>query len=237
MISLALLKSILPWRTERLRPPYDSPEFARRFDRLRRFQDREAIVRNLLKIHPLENCRVLELGAGTGFLTEALAARARLVVACDRSPAMLEEARRNLEFRRFDNVQLLLTDHRCLPFDTGTFALVLSAFAFDSLVYDAEECCWQKELDFVVREMFRVAAPQGKVVFIGTPQGRRNIGQYLESAWGFERRIFLTRWKFSNRRLARAAICLFFSPRVWSDFRPHWSKALVTFCGLWWKKM
>jgi SAM-dependent methyltransferase len=236
MISSALLKSILPSRPERLRPPYDSRAFARRFDRLRRFQDREAIVRNLRQIHPLENSRVLELGAGTGFLTEALAVEAKSVFACDRSPAMLKETRHNLERHGFYNVSLVAADHRRLPFENGSFDLVVSAFAFDSLAYDAEECQWRKELDLAIGEMLRVTAPGGKVVFIGAPQGRRNIGQHLESAWGFERRIFLTRWKFPGRRLARAAICLFFSDRVWRDFRPHWPKALVTFCGLWWKK-
>jgi len=215
-------------------PPYGSARFARRFDQFRRFLDHRPVLDALEQVAPLAGARVVELGAGTGVLTEPIAQRARVVVAADRSPAMLAFARRNLDARRLANVRLLRADHRRLPLADRSADLVLSAFAFDGLVHDAPDGAWSLELDGAVREMLRLRAPGGAVAFLGSPLGRPNIGRHLEQTWGFRRRVFLVRWRFPSRRLARAAVRLFFGRRVWLDYAPHWPRALVTFCGLWW---
>lgn len=68
---------------------------------------------------------VLEVGAGTGRVTAALAAVAGRVVALDHSPAMLAIAARRLHTNR--NVDLILADARHPPLRTG-FDLVILAY-------------------------------------------------------------------------------------------------------------
>ena len=68
-----------------------------------------------------EGRRVLEIGAGTGRITEALARVAPSVVAVDYAPAMLRRAAARLAHLK--NVQLLLADARALPL-SGAFDLI-----------------------------------------------------------------------------------------------------------------
>lgn len=83
----------------------------------------EDLVRRLA---PLSLGRVLELAAGTGVVTRALAASTHAeIVATDLNPAMLEQARavgtsRPVEWRQADAMQL--------PFDDATFDAVVCQF-------------------------------------------------------------------------------------------------------------
>ncbi len=69
--------------------------------------------------------RVLEIGAGTGRVTAALAERAEQVIALDSSAAMLARAVRRLH--RISRVHLLLADAGHLPL-LGCFGLVILAY-------------------------------------------------------------------------------------------------------------
>lgn len=71
---------------------------------------------------------VLELGAGTGRVTEAMARAGHSVVAVDAAPAMLERATRRLKTRSLDQrVSLVEADMRTLDLDQ-TFPLVIAPF-------------------------------------------------------------------------------------------------------------
>ena len=71
---------------------------------------------------------VLELGAGTGRVTEALARAGHEVVAVDASPAMLARARERLSSAgRLDRVRLVEADMRRLDLG-GLFPLVIAPF-------------------------------------------------------------------------------------------------------------
>ena len=65
--------------------------------------------------------RILEIGAGTGRVTETLAPAARALIAVDLSPEMLRLARARLTGR--SNVQLVRADMRELPFGVCSEAL------------------------------------------------------------------------------------------------------------------
>jgi len=67
--------------------------------------------------------RVLDVGAGTGALAFALAARVREVVAVDRDEEMAERAREDAPA----NVEVVVADAERLPFESFTFALAVTA--------------------------------------------------------------------------------------------------------------
>ena len=97
----------------------------------------------------------LEIGAGTGRVTVALAASAREVVAIDLSPDLLLRARRTVSI--YPQVTLVRADMRALPLQ-GTFDLIVAANdPMSHLLDDADR-------DRALREVADCLAPSGRFV-------------------------------------------------------------------------
>ncbi|MCL2769561.1 MAG: methyltransferase domain-containing protein [Solirubrobacterales bacterium] len=105
---------------------------------------------------PGEHDVAVDIGAGTGLLTLALAGRVRGVWAIDSSPAMCEYLRAKAASAELDNVAVALADATSLPLVDGCAQLVVSNYCFHEM-RDAE-----KEL--ALGEVFRVLAPGGRLV-------------------------------------------------------------------------
>lgn len=71
--------------------------------------------------------RVLEVAAGTGLVTPALAAGATEVVASDYAPAMVAALERRLRDAGIANVRCAQLDLYALPFEAGSFDAVVAA--------------------------------------------------------------------------------------------------------------
>lgn len=100
--------------------------------------------------------RVLDVACGPGLVACAAAAVARQVDGIDVTPAMLDRARQQQTERGLDNVSWHEGDVRHLPWDNGTFDVVLSRYAFHHFLSPAE----------VIAEMVRVCAVGGRVMLI-----------------------------------------------------------------------
>ena len=101
---------------------------------------------------------VLDVACGPGLVAAAFARVARHVTGIDLTPAMIERARALASERGLVNVTLQIGDVRPLPYDDGTFSLVVSRFAFHHF----------PDPGAVLREMARVCAPGGRVVVADT---------------------------------------------------------------------
>ena len=99
--------------------------------------------------------RVLDLGAGTGHVSELLLRRYRKADVCavDFAPAMLEKARRRGGWRRRPRV--VCADAASLPFADASFDLLVSNLMLQ----------WCLPLQDYLAEMRRVAAPNGLLMF------------------------------------------------------------------------
>jgi len=213
---------------------YASSSFARRFHTLRRFLDHGPLLQAIEQIAPLRGRRVVELGAGTGAISEGFARCAKDLHALDRSPAMLVQARAHMQRLGLRNTRFLLADHRALPFPSGTFDVSVAAFALDSLLHDSSDTPWWEGVGMVTQEMLRILVPGGTAFVIATPFGRPNLALHLIRERGFSHRFLSCRWTFPSRRLARAATRFFFGERAWREYAPHWPKALATPVALLW---
>jgi len=77
--------------------------------------------------------RCVDLGAGTGFLTMAVAERAAQVLAVDVSPVMLTVLRQAAAAQGLENVTTLVADMTALTLEPASLDLVVSSYALHSL--------------------------------------------------------------------------------------------------------
>ena len=102
------------------------------------------------------NARILDVAAGSGLLSRALARRAREVVAIDITSAMLERGREAAEREGITNISFVEGAAEALPFEAGTFDLVVTRFSLHHI----------SDPQSVVNEMVRVARGRGQVLII-----------------------------------------------------------------------
>ncbi len=103
----------------------------------------------------------LEVGAGTGYfsLNLALAGRVKRATCTDISPGMIEVLEGNAARLGLDDVEAVTCDAEELPFEDGSFDLVLGHAVLHHL----------PDLDKAFSEFHRVLRPGGWVVFCGEP--------------------------------------------------------------------
>jgi ubiquinone/menaquinone biosynthesis C-methylase UbiE len=114
----------------------------------------EAVIETLADAIVVDSAQsVLDVGAGTGFVSAGLASRADRVIAIDNSPAMLDVARDNLAQLGIDNVELREGDLARLPFEDDS----IDAAVANMVLHHAEDPAG------MIAEMARVVRPGGWV--------------------------------------------------------------------------
>lgn len=103
--------------------------------------------------------RILDAGCGGGGMPLSLAEEAAMVVGIDPAPRFQDAGVRLGRERGMRNLHFALADGMALPFETGTFDLVLSHAVIEH-VSDAE---------LYLREMSRVLAPGGHLYLSTAP--------------------------------------------------------------------
>lgn len=98
----------------------------------------------------------VDLGAGTGLLTIALARNVRNVVAIDISTAMLDRLRQHAREQRVSNVNYVEADLRSLPLDDESVTLAVSNYTFHHLA--------DPDKELALAEVRRVLAPGGRLI-------------------------------------------------------------------------
>lgn len=100
--------------------------------------------------------RVLDIGTGTGRISELLAERADTIVGLDRSPEMLRVARARLQALPVERWELVQGDFSALPFAETTFDTVVMHQVLH----------YSQEPGYAVREAARVCRPGGRLMIV-----------------------------------------------------------------------
>jgi SAM-dependent methyltransferase len=108
-------------------------------------------------LNPEPDSRVLEVAAGSGALTEALARSAGSVLATDFSPGMLDILRTRLSGAGVENVELAAMDGQALEVEDGSFDRAASQFGVMLFPDRARG----------FSELRRALAPGGRVAVMG----------------------------------------------------------------------
>ena len=117
----------------------------------------QAVLRLIVEAaSPRPDDTVLDVACGPGLVVCAFAPHLRLATGIDLTPAMLEEARKAVAQRRLRNVALDGGDVYALPYDDGSFSIVIAGYAFHHLLNPLA----------ALQEMARVCAPGGRILVI-----------------------------------------------------------------------
>ncbi len=175
---------------------------------------------------------ILDLACGTGRLSQAISRRGQRVVGLDFSPPMAGKTAAL-------GVPTVIGDGFSTPFASGAFASVVSLrFAFH----------WP-ELDSLLREMRRVTAPGGTVVFDTYTWSPRSVAPMGARQWGgmvyrHPPREVAELATHNGLRLDRGEPCFLFSPylyrlapvpiqRAFESLERHVPSSLL--CRVFWK--
>jgi ubiquinone/menaquinone biosynthesis C-methylase UbiE len=113
-----------------------------------------AIERTVQAASATKETRVLDVGCGPGIVVEALAREAREVVAFDLTPEMIAAARKRCEQARLGNVRYTVGRADALPFESGSFDVVVSRLLLHHLADPLP----------ALSEMVRVLRAHGRLV-------------------------------------------------------------------------
>lgn len=133
--------------------------------------------------------RVLEVAAGTGIFTRALASRAREVVATDYAASMVQQLKATAKRERWSNVTCQQANLYELPFEPGTFDVVMAANVLH-LVPD---------LAGALRHLYRMLIPGGLLLAPTFCHGENLTAQNLSMLLGLTG--LPIRRRFSGRSL------------------------------------
>lgn len=188
---------------------------------------------------------VLDLGAGSGRLSLALAPEARALVSTDGSEEMLSLLDRKLADASLPrNWRTVVADHRSLPLADESFDLVVAGWTIGYLA-DADNPDWESDLSLVIGELHRVLKPGGTIVIaetLGTgtetPEPPEFLVPYyaaLERQYGFAHRSIRMDYRFASPEEAKARTAFFFGERLAERIEQNGWSTVPEFAGIWWK--
>jgi ubiquinone/menaquinone biosynthesis C-methylase UbiE len=201
----------------------------------------------LAALVPLAGARVLEIGVGTGRVTELLVGAGARVVGCEPAAAMLDVARRKLE--RFGNHGCELHPLTVQQFTApGTdFDLAIAGWVLGHFV-EWFVATWRHEIGAALDKMQAALAPGGVLAIIETlgtghttptapTPGLADYYRWLEQDCGFQRTALRTDYVFSDVDTAASVTGAFFGPSFADQVRrERWSR--VPECtGLWTRRL
>ena len=203
------------------------------------------ILKTLREIVPLENCLVLDLGAGTGRLACMLAPHVDRVRAFDVSEEMLRVCKQKFTASELSNWQVDIADHRKLPVADQSADLVVSGWSVSYLaVWNPDT--WREELENWMNEMKRVLQPGSFIVLfesLGTGnetpiklEHLQNFYPWLDEV-GFQNKWIRTDYKFESLAEAEELSRFFFGDELGNKVRDNKWTILPECTGVWWLKI
>ena len=198
----------------------------------------------LLEVADLRGKTVIELGAGTGRITKALAPLVGRILAFDGSRHMLDRAAAYLADEITRNVRLAEARNHAIPLPDASADIVIEGWSFGHSV--SREGDWRNAAEEITGEAVRLVKPGGTVILIETlgtgqrtphPPGSRLplFFSWLQEERGFAMKWIRTDYLFENLTKARELVEFFFGQMVEHEVRATGQVVVPECTGIWWK--
>ena len=220
---------------------------AESYERLILREDHEGnLIRALQEIVSVRGKTVVDLGAGTGRFTRALAGSARRIIAIDISRHMLKLARERMPEGRPGNWGFVVGDNRRLPFRSRIADIAIAGWSFGhATVWYGDH--WRDEIGACIDEMTRVLGRGGTAIICetlgtGSLEPRPpspTLAEYyrlLETELQFHRMQISTDYKFSSLDEAVGTIRFFFGDELADKVAMNRWIVVPEWTGIWWRK-
>lgn len=198
------------------------------------------------EIVPVRGLDVVDLGAGTGRLSAALAPVANSLVALDAAEAMLRVTAERLRAAGLDNWSVRVADHRELPLQGGSADLIVAGWSVCYLA-SVNVPDWERNLEQVIGEIKRVLRPGGTVILFETmgtgyeiptpPEFLLPYYRKLTDAYGFSHRWIRTDYEFDDADQAERLTRFFFGDELADRVAADKLSRLPECAGVWWLKL
>jgi ubiquinone/menaquinone biosynthesis C-methylase UbiE len=200
----------------------------------------------LLKVAPLKNATLLDLGSGTGRIPLLVQDLVAQVIALDLNFPMLQEQQVQ-RAKVGAHWPLVNGDNRALPFPDDWADVITAGWALGHLRGWYPED-WQIQIGKILREMERVALPGGTLIIMETlttgatepAPPTTELAEYytwLEEDWGYTRLEIQTDYQFDSVEQAVAKTQFFFGPEMAELIRQNQWARLPEWTGLWFKRV
>ena len=219
---------------------------ANQYDRLILREDfQNNILRAIQKITPVTSLDVVDLGAGTGRLTQMLAPLARSIMATDLSPQMLQVAKVSLQKTIAKNWLIAAADNLQLPVRNTCADLVISGWSFCYLaVWGGAD--WRRSLENGLIEIKRVLRKGGLAIILETmgtgfetPNPPPHLANYFKflKEMGFSSTWIRTDYKFESLAEAEELSSFFFGEELTKKVKENEWIILPECTGIWWLRI
>jgi SAM-dependent methyltransferase len=218
------------------------------YDRLVGAEDADGrLLPALASLVPLAGAAVLEVGVGTGRVTELLVGAGARVVGCEPAPAMLAVARRKLDRYPGHGSELHAATAQDFAMAPASYDLAIAGWVLGHFV-EWFAPAWREEIGGVLERMRGSLVPGGVLAIIETlgtgyteptapTPGLAGYYDWLERDWGLRREVLRTDYVFADVDTAAEVTGAFFGPDFAEKVRKQrWSR--VPECtGVWWRKI
>jgi SAM-dependent methyltransferase len=214
------------------------------YDRLVSAEDADGrLLPALAGLVPLAGAQVLEVGVGTGRVTELLVGAGARVVGCEPAPAMLAVARRKLDRFPGHGCELHAVTAQEFAMTPATYSLAIAGWVLGHFV-EWFAPTWREEIGRVMERMRAALAPGGVLAIIETlgtgyteptppTPGLAEYYDWLERDWGLRRTALRTDYVFPDVDTAAAVTGAFFGPAFADKVRREGWARVPECTGVW----
>lgn len=216
----------------------------RDYERLVAREDfRGEIGQTLQEICSWDGKVVVDLGAGTGRLSELVLPQAAFVCAFDRSPAMLAVAREKFVNGDYDNWGLAAADHCHVPLSEKTADRIISGWSLAYLALEGGPQ-WRDKAAAAFERFFHILRTGGKFIILetmGTGFSEPNPPDFLLAYFsfldelGFQSKWIRTDYQFKSMAEALELSSFFFGEELAEKVENNGWLILPECTGVWWR--
>ncbi|KHF37981.1 class I SAM-dependent methyltransferase [Halalkalibacter okhensis] len=204
-----------------------------------------SLLKVIEELTPINQLDVIDMGAGSGRLTDILAPHVKSILALDSSAEMLKLVGEKLKDNTSLSYKTQVADHRKIPAENESADLVVAGWAICYLGSSNVENN-KHNIETVMKEIMRVLRTKGTVIIFETmgtgyktPNPPEFLKQYyslLENEYGFSHKWIRTDYQFDSLQQADELTRFFFGDALADRVVKENLITLPECAGVWWLK-